>query len=129
MRSLAEAYLLAGRIDDAADAGQQALVLARERRQRIFEAAALAMLGDICARRPLEAPDDAEAHYRQALALAEPAGLRPLAARIHLGLGTLYARAGRSEVAHEELGIAATMFRDMDMPLWLTRADRELASL
>ena len=39
-------------------------------------------------RRPL-------AHYRQALALAEALGMRPLQAHCHHGLGTLYARTGQ----------------------------------
>src|SRR5262245_63548934 len=33
-----------------------------------------------------------ETHYRQALALAEPRGMRPLVAHCHLGLGKLCAR-------------------------------------
>ena len=41
----------------------------------------------------------AEASYRQALALAEELGMRPLQAHCHLGLGTLYARIGRREQA------------------------------
>ena len=34
--------------------------------------------------------EPAEAHYRQALALAEELGMRPLQAHCHLGLGRLY---------------------------------------
>ena len=42
-----------------------------------------------------------EAHYRQALALAEPRGMRPLVAHCHLGLGKLYRRTGKREQAQE----------------------------
>ena len=35
-----------------------------------------------------------EEYYRQALALAEELGTRPLVAHCHLGLGTLYAKSG-----------------------------------
>jgi hypothetical protein len=41
--------------------------------------------------------DEATAHYRQALALAEELGMRPLAAHCHHGLGTLYAKIGQQE--------------------------------
>src|SRR5215475_13546691 len=34
----------------------------------------------------------AAAHYRQALALAEELGMRPLQAHCHLGLGTVYSQ-------------------------------------
>jgi predicted ATPase len=51
---------------------------------------ALRLLGNIAARRdPLEAAQ-AEAHYQQALALAEALGMRPLVAHCHHGLGRLY---------------------------------------
>ena len=36
----------------------------------------------------------AENHYRQALALAEELGMRPLIAHCHVGLGKLYRRTG-----------------------------------
>jgi hypothetical protein len=42
------------------------------------------LLGDIAAHPDRVDADTAEAHYHQALALAEALGLRPLAARCHL---------------------------------------------
>ena len=41
----------------------------------------------------------AEAHYQQALALADELGMRPLQAHGHLGLGTLYATTGQRQQA------------------------------
>jgi tetratricopeptide (TPR) repeat protein len=58
--------------------------------------------------------DTAEAHYRQALALAEELGLRPLVAHCHLGLGKLYRRTGKREQAQEHLTTATTMSREME---------------
>jgi hypothetical protein len=52
--------------------------------------------------------EDAESYYRQALALAEPRGMRPFAAHCHLGLGELYRRIDRGEQALEHLSLAAT---------------------
>ena len=48
----------------------------------------------------------AEAHYRQALTLAEELGMRPLQAHCHRGLGTLYATTGQREQARAELSTA-----------------------
>jgi hypothetical protein len=43
--------------------------------------------------------DQAATPYRQALALAEEVGMRPLQAHCHLGLGTLCARTGQRQQA------------------------------
>lgn len=45
----------------------------------------------------------AEAHYQQALALADELGMRPLQAHCHLGLGTLYAKLEQREQVRTEL--------------------------
>ena len=63
--------------------------------------------------------EPAEAHYRQALALAEELGMRPLQAHCHRGLGTLYARTGQREQARTELSTAIELYRAMDMTFWL----------
>ena len=65
----------------------------------------------------------AEAHYHQALALAEELSLRPLVAHCHLGLGTLYGRTGKRQQAQEHLVTAATMYREMGMAFWLEKAE------
>lgn len=59
------------------------------------------------------------AHYRKALELAEPRGMRPLVAHCHRGLGKLYQRTGERRKAQEHLAVATTMYRDMDMRFWL----------
>ena len=91
---LSEAYLLAGREADARAAAQRALGLARQHKERGYEAYTLRLLGEIAAREdPLDI-GKAENHYRQALALAEELGMRPLIAHCHVGLGKLYRRTG-----------------------------------
>ena len=52
----------------------------------------------------------AEAHYQQALALADELGMRPLQAHCHRGLGTLYATTGQREQARAELSTAIEMY-------------------
>jgi hypothetical protein len=48
--------------------------------------------------------------------------MRPLIAPCHLGLGTLYRRAGKREQALEHLATATPMYREMGMSFWLERA-------
>ena len=71
----------------------------------------------------------AETRYQEALALAEPRGMRPLVAHCHLGLGTLYRRANKREQAQEHLTTARTMYRAMDMRFWLEQAEAEMKGL
>jgi hypothetical protein len=84
------------------------------------------VLGEIAATAsPLDA-DGAEAHYRQAMALARQLGMRPLIAHCHLGLGKLYHRTDKREQTREHLTIATTMYREMGMTYWLEKAEAEM---
>src|SRR5437870_7757366 len=85
---------------------------------------ALHLLGDIATHPDRFDAESGEAHYRQALALAEPRGMRPLVAHCHLGLGKLYRRTGKTHQAHEHLATATPMFREMDMWFGLETAER-----
>ena len=91
--------------------------------------AALHLLGDIATHPERFDADNGEAHYRQALALAEPRGMRPLVAHCHLRLSKLYRRTGKREQVQEHLATATTMYREMDMRFWLGRAEAELTEL
>jgi Flp pilus assembly protein TadD len=71
----------------------------------------------------------AEDHYRQALALAEELGMRPLQAHCHRGLGTLYANTGQQEQARTELATASDLYRAMDMIFWLPQAEAALVQV
>ena len=55
--------------------------------------------------------------------------MRPLVAHCHLGLGKLHLRTGKREQAHEHLGTATTMYREMDMRFWLEQAEVEMGGL
>jgi predicted protein tyrosine phosphatase len=84
-----------------------------------FRAHALHLLGDLAA-----LPDQFDAksgvtHYQQALALAQSHGMRPLVAHCYLGLSKLYRRSGKPEQARENLTAATTMYREMDMGVFL----------
>ncbi len=124
---LGEVYVLSGRLDDAARLGEQARDLASARKERGHLAYTLRLLGEVAARRDPPALGAAEARYREARALAEELGMRPLVAHCHLGLGSLYRRLGRRAEARSELARAALLFRAMDMTRWLSQAEAELA--
>ena len=125
-RSLGRAYLLLGRLDQA----RALAARARETSSRYpgWAAHAEQLLGDVAAH-----PDDFDAgrgeiHYRQALAVAEPRGMRPLVAHCHLGLGKLSRRTGKSEQAREHLTIATTMYGEIGMAYWLEQAEAEMGA-
>ena len=83
------------------------------------------LLGDIATHPERFDAERGESHYRQALALAEPRGMRPLVAHCNLGLSKLYRRTGRREQAQEHLTTATDMYREMDMSFWLEQAEAE----
>jgi tetratricopeptide (TPR) repeat protein len=124
---LSEVCRLAGRGEEAWQHARHALDLARQHKERANEAHALHQLGAVHAH---AAPPDiaqAEAHYQQALALAEELGMRPLQAHCHRGLGTLYATIGQQEQARAALTTAIELYRAMDMTFWLPQAEMALA--
>ena len=126
---LSEAYLLAGRMEEASTGASRALALACAQQERGYEAWALRLLGEIAARCAPPDVDQAATHYRQALALAEELGMRPLQAHCHRGLGTLYATTGQREQARAELAAAMEMYRDMEMTFWLPETEAALAQV
>jgi len=73
--------------------------------------------------------EQAAVHYRQALALAEELGMRPLVAHCHRGLGTVYAKTGQQEQTRTELASAIDLYRAMDMTFWLPQTEAVLAQV
>jgi hypothetical protein len=122
---LGEIHLLAGHREDAARFAARGVARAREHRQRGDEAMALHLAGEIAARREPVDVTEAEARYREGLALATQLGMRPLVAHCHLGLGTLYGRSGKRESAREHLTVATRMYREMEMPFWLSKVEAQ----
>lgn len=126
---LGETYLLAGRVDHAAESAQHALQLSRKHKERGREAYALRLLGEIASGGDTLDVEKAEVSYREAAALGEELGMRPLLAHCHLGLGRLYSRAARRAAAEEHLATAVATFRELEMPFWLEPAEAALRSL
>ena len=122
--SLGRAGLLLGRLDEARSLGDRAVESSP--RHPGFLAHALHLLGDVATHPDQFDAESGEAYYRQALALAEPRGMRPLVAHCHLGLGKLYRRTSKRDQARDQLTAATTMYREMDMRFWLERAEAEM---
>jgi tetratricopeptide (TPR) repeat protein len=126
---LSEVCRLAGRGEEARQHARQALDLARQHKERADEALALYQLGVVQAHADPPDAAQAEAHYQQALALAEELGMRPLQAHCHLRLGQLYGQTGRGEPARAALSAAIDLYRAMEMTFWLPQAEAALAEV
>ena len=129
LTELSEALLLVGRVDEAHALAKRLLDLSHTHIGRGYQAHALRLLGEIAARGEPPDAEQAETHYRQALALAEELGMRPLQAHCHLGLGMLYAKTGQHEQARAELSAAIELYRGMEMQFWLSQAEATLAQV
>jgi tetratricopeptide (TPR) repeat protein len=126
---LSEAYLLAGRLEEAHQRAAQALDQARQYTQRGRQAWALWLLGEIHAHRQPPEAEPAVTSYREALALAEELGMRPLQAHCHRGLGMLYGMTGQRQQARAALATAVDLYRDMAMTFWLPQTEEALARI
>ncbi|MBI4610845.1 MAG: AAA family ATPase [Candidatus Rokubacteria bacterium] len=117
--NLAEAHLLAGRAEEARQAGEEALKFATAHGERGREAWAKWLLGTCTARPDL---------LQEAFQIAEALGMRPLLARCLVSLGELHLKAGRAVEARAPLTRAVELFRAMGMGRDLARAEALLSS-
>jgi tetratricopeptide (TPR) repeat protein len=125
---LSEAYLRLGRLDEALAVAVRGLESCRAH-ARGEQAWALRLLGAIHAHRQPPEAELAEAVYREALALAEALGMRPLQAHCHRSLGTLYATTNQREQARTALSTAIEMYRAMEMVFWLPETEAGLVQV
>jgi class 3 adenylate cyclase/tetratricopeptide (TPR) repeat protein len=118
--AVSRACLLLGRFDEAHRLAERSV----ESSQQLpgFAAHALLLLGDIMSHPDRFDAEKGAAYYREALALAERHGMRPVVAHCHLGLGKLYRRIGKPDHARENLTTATTMYREMEMEFWIEQA-------
>jgi class 3 adenylate cyclase/tetratricopeptide (TPR) repeat protein len=126
---LGEAQMLAGHLEEAQALAERVLAHAHAHQERGHQAYALRLLGAMATQREPSEHGQAEAHYQQALALAEALGMRPLLAHCHRGLGTLYAATGQRQQARAALSTAIEMYRAMAMTFWLPQAETALAQM
>jgi class 3 adenylate cyclase/tetratricopeptide (TPR) repeat protein len=126
---LGDAYGRAGRIDEAETTAQRALDLARRLGQQGAEARTLYLLGNIYGYGASPKAGQARDSYRQALALAHELGMRPLEARCYFALGELANKDSEKRAAQQQIGVAASMFREMGMQSCLEKAESALKNL
>ena len=122
---LGDTHLLDGRLDDALACAQRAISIAQGHHERAHEAWGLRLLGDIAAADTSAGERTSDERYTAALALARDLGMRPLVAHCHLGLGMVSRRAGKHEDSQAHLDTATMMYREMDMPFWLQKAQAQ----
>jgi len=126
---LAEAYLAAGRAEEAVPRARMFVEMTRMVGARGSEALALRLLGEatLC----VDPPDvtGAETALAAALARAGDLEMRHLEANCHLTLGRLYRRTNETTRAEEELARAISLFRALEATGWLHRAEAEQAGI
>ena len=107
----------------------KAYAQAHETKEHGSQAWTARLLGEMHAHGDAPDVEQAEDYYRQALALADELGMRPLQAHCHRGLGTLYAKTGRREQARTALSTAIALYRAMEMTFWLPQTEAVLAQV
>jgi class 3 adenylate cyclase/tetratricopeptide (TPR) repeat protein len=117
---LGRVCLLLGLTEDAQQFAERAIEVSR--RPQLAPQLSL-LLADIASHPDRFDPERSETWYRKAMAVAEAQEQRPILAHCLLGLGKLFSRIGKRQVADEHLASAATMYRDMDMRFWLGEAE------
>ena len=113
---LGEAYLFAGRPEDAVSKTKDALALARKRGERGHEAYGLRILGDIST--SFGDAEEAMVNYQGTRALAATLGLRPLTALTELRMGRLLEQTDRKPKAQQHIDAAERLAADLGMTLW-----------
>jgi tetratricopeptide (TPR) repeat protein len=120
---LGEALAGAGHAERAGDQAVRAFTLAEQLGERGSQAYARHLAGAVAAARQPPDVAGALAAHREALRLATELGMRPLAARCHLGLEAAHRLGGAPTEARAELDTAVRSLRAMDMRHWLARAN------
>ena len=119
---LGESCLLAGRPDEALACAREGLGAARERGDRGYAAYALKVLGEVASAQGDFAKG--ASLLGESLSLAEAMGMLPLAAHVHVGLGSLHKGAGRHPLSQEHMERGTAIYRQLDMPFWAAKAAR-----
>jgi DNA-binding SARP family transcriptional activator len=129
LTELSEALLRAGRLDDASALSGRLLEMSRASTGRGYQAHAARLLGEVAVRRDPPDIDDAVGQYEQAMALGGELGMHPLVTHCHLALGSLHRRLGKRREARHHLTLALKSYRELEMDLWRSPAERELAAV
>ena len=115
---MAEAYLAAGRLEEALPLAQLYVQLAKLVTGRGHTAWALRLVADIATHRDPPDVDTALPALTESLGLAHELGMQPLEARGMLTRGRFLERVGKRDEARVVLADAAKRFTALRMPFW-----------
>jgi len=125
---LGDAYRRAGRFTEAASILSQALALARSRGEHGREAWCLYRTAELASATGAGTAV-AAGLYREAMALADSLGMRPLAAHARVALGTLLSVDGDTREACDYVTSGISLYRELGMTRWLAAADAAAAAV
>ena len=126
---LSEAYLLAGRLEDARQRAEQALELARQHQQRGNQAWALWLLGESTARQASPEIEPAVGPLPPGPGPGRGAGHAPAPGPLPPWPGHAVCHDRPAEQARTELSTAIEMYRVMAMTFWLPETEAALAQV
>lgn len=122
-------YLIAGQPAKAVHLMQQALELAELHGERGWVAWEHHVLGLARMAEGGTSVDKARSLFELAIEEARELQLRPLLARSELALGQLHRRTGQRDAARRNLDNAVSLLKELQMPIWLQKAEMELQAL
>ena len=122
-------YLIAGQLGRAIELTQQANELARLHGERGWTAWTNYLIGLVRLAEGATGFEKGLAVFKESKEIAQTLKLRPLLARLELGLGQLHRRAGHKDTARNHLTHSVSLLREMQMPIWLQKAETELQAL
>lgn len=127
--SIGQTFLELGNRQGAREIAEHAIEFAGDHELPVMEIENVRILGaTLASEDPLDG-EHTEAQLQNALAASEPLGMRPELANCHFDFGGLWARMGRDQDARSSFIEAIKLYRDMDMPFWLSRAEAALAEV
>lgn len=124
-----QTLILAGQLGEAETLAHQGLNYFRDGKDRGSEAWLGYLQGEIFSHGDGSQSPRALVSYREAAALAEELGMRPLQAHCQLGLARLNARANQAQGARAQYYAAAEQFRIMGAPFWAAESERAGAAI
>jgi class 3 adenylate cyclase/tetratricopeptide (TPR) repeat protein len=123
---VAEAHVLAGRLDDAHQCVERALHLSQVQKEQSSQAWALRAAGVLASHRKALDFEAAANCYNDARTLAEGLGMRPLVAHCHAGLASLSQRSGKRADGEAHRRAATELYREMNLTQWLEEAQADM---
>jgi class 3 adenylate cyclase/tetratricopeptide (TPR) repeat protein len=118
-----------GNLSGAREVGTYALNLARKMGMRGMETDSLRVLGGTYGGSEGADVEEAKKHLVSAMAMAEELRMPAEKANCQFDLAKIQAQAGSVNKARQNIEAAIKLYRDLDMPFWLNRAETMLAKV